>query len=241
MLVTHNLVRIFTITDPMDTLKISYRIASTMDTRRDLSLRIAEARDTRMNISLQIAAATTLDKIKEWVLFVDSHPKTGNKIMNYLDEMLKARDARAVEESIGAILNLCSLSGNIEHAVEKGMVETLLGNIRSNVFGDDMLRILAVFSTCRSAVIEMAERQAITHLSTFMRRNSSPQNEENFVTILHEICCICPGTWYEMTSLEDDRCLFRPPGRFFSRLVEKGSPTSRFKANGILARIYQDE
>ncbi|XP_042066410.1 U-box domain-containing protein 9-like [Salvia splendens] len=124
---------------------------------------IAEAMDVRGDIRFRTVAASaiktlsTLDLFKEKVL--EAHMGLSGSllggVMVYLKGMLEVCDVLAVEEAVGAIIILCSVPGNMKHALNCGTIGVIMDNIKYKVFPGYMLQVLAMFSTDKIVIEEI--------------------------------------------------------------------------------------
>ncbi|KAJ4791000.1 U-box domain-containing protein 9 [Rhynchospora pubera] len=179
------------------------------------------AMETRSNSAAALFSLSALDSNKEKI--------GGLCAIKYLIELLEDGTLEAQKDAAAAIFSLCVVRENRGRAVQNGIVDVALKNIKNETLLDESLAILALLCSDQEAAEKLKENGVLCLLKV-ARENPGKRNKENAVVVLFSICMY-------------DRKMLRVVGEdeklngTMAWLALNGTSRAQRKAAGILEKI----
>ncbi|KAL4273783.1 hypothetical protein GQ457_13G029370 [Hibiscus cannabinus] len=180
--------------------------------------------ETRRNAAATLGSLSELDSNK----FVIGNSGAVAPLL----ELLHEGHPSAIKDVVLAIFNLCMVRENKAKFVEKGAVEVILQKINDGLFVDELLVILAMLSTNRTAIDELGDCKTLQSLLQIIRHSSSECSKENCVAILYNVCSK-DLTLLMVIRAEEIR------KQTLAKLAYMGTTRAKRKAIGIISRIHR--
>ncbi|KAK4800134.1 hypothetical protein SAY86_025499 [Trapa natans] len=149
-----------------------------------------------------------------------------------LIRLIEQAEPLAINDVVSAISSLCSIAENKEIAVRERAVAAVLGKIKSSGPSDQLIYLLASFSTNQDAADQMGELGAVSCLLGILKDTTDEHRKEHCVAILYEIACRSSSKLREIR--RDEKI-----NGTLSAVARSRTSTSRAKrkANSILNKI----
>ncbi|KAK4742872.1 hypothetical protein SAY87_000873 [Trapa incisa] len=177
---------------------------------------------TRSNAAAALFTLSALDSNKELI------GKCG--ALRPLIDLLEEGHPLAMADVASAIFNLCIFHDNRARAVMEGAVRVILNKIESRSYVDELLVILAMLTSHRNGVEEMAELGGVPCLLSVMRETSCSRNKENCIAILHTICS---ANRTKVKDMREEETIYGT----ISEISRSGTSRAKRKATAILERL----
>ncbi|KAE8723834.1 Germin-like protein subfamily 1 member 18 [Hibiscus syriacus] len=180
--------------------------------------------ETRRNAAATLGSLSALDSNK--FIIGDSGAVAP------LIELLRGGHPSAIRDAASTIYTLCKVRANNAKFVEQGAVEVVLEKINDGILVDELLVILAMLSTNRTAIDELGDCKTLQSLLRIIRHSSSECSKENCVAILYNVCSKDLTLLMVIRGEEIKK-------QTLAKLADTGTTRARRKAISIILKIHK--